>query len=52
MADLNMVEALDQALAYELAHDPGVLLLGEDIDVNGGVFRATVGLQADSERSG
>jgi 2-oxoisovalerate dehydrogenase E1 component beta subunit len=45
MADLNMVEALNQALAYELAHDPAVLLLGEDIGVNGGVFRATVGLQ-------
>ncbi|MFM0669084.1 alpha-ketoacid dehydrogenase subunit beta [Paraburkholderia sediminicola] len=46
MADLNMVEALNQALAYELAHDPAVLLLGEDIGGNGGVFRATVGLQA------
>jgi 2-oxoisovalerate dehydrogenase E1 component beta subunit len=45
MADLNMVEALNQALAYELAHDPSVVLLGEDIGVNGGVFRATVGLQ-------
>jgi 2-oxoisovalerate dehydrogenase E1 component beta subunit len=46
MADLNMVEALNQALAYELAHDPAVVLLGEDIGVNGGVFRATLGLQA------
>jgi pyruvate dehydrogenase E1 component beta subunit len=46
MADLNMVEALNQALAYELAHDPAVVLLGEDIGVNGGVFRATIGLQA------
>ena len=45
MADLNMVEAVNQALAYELAHDPAVVLLGEDIGVNGGVFRATVGLQ-------
>jgi pyruvate dehydrogenase E1 component beta subunit len=41
-----MVEALNQALAYELAHDPAVVLLGEDIGVNGGVFRATAGLQA------
>ena len=48
MADLNMVEALNQALAYELAHDPAVVLLGEDIGVNGGVFRATIGLQARS----
>ncbi len=39
MADLNMVEALNQALAYELTHDPAVALLGEDIGVNGGVFR-------------
>lgn len=46
MAELNMVEALNQALAYELAHDPAVVLLGEDIGVNGGVFRATLGLQA------
>jgi len=46
MADLNMVEAVNQALAYELAHDPAVVLLGEDIGVNGGVFRATLGLQA------
>jgi len=46
MAEINLVEAVNQALAYELAHDPGVVLLGEDIGVNGGVFRATVGLQA------
>ncbi len=46
MADLNLVEAVNLALAYELEHDPGVVLLGEDIGANGGVFRATVGLQA------
>ncbi|WP_296651746.1 alpha-ketoacid dehydrogenase subunit beta [Paraburkholderia sp.] len=46
MADLNMIDALNLALAYELEHDPDVVLLGEDIGVNGGVFRATVGLQA------
>ncbi|AJY39759.1 alpha-ketoacid dehydrogenase subunit beta [Burkholderia humptydooensis] len=46
MADLNLVEAVNLALAYELAHDPSVVLLGEDIGVNGGVFRATVDLQA------
>ncbi|MEM5312433.1 alpha-ketoacid dehydrogenase subunit beta [Paraburkholderia sp. JHI869] len=45
MADLNMVEAINAALAWELAHDPAVVLLGEDIGVNGGVFRATAGLQ-------
>jgi len=45
MAELNLVEAVNQALAYEMAHDPAVVLLGEDIGINGGVFRATVGLQ-------
>jgi pyruvate dehydrogenase E1 component beta subunit len=46
MAFLTMIDALNLALAYELEHDPDVVLLGEDIGVNGGVFRATVGLQA------
>jgi 2-oxoisovalerate dehydrogenase E1 component beta subunit len=46
MADVNLVEALNLALAHELARDPAVVLLGEDIGANGGVFRATVGLQA------
>ncbi|TMG95917.1 MAG: alpha-ketoacid dehydrogenase subunit beta [Betaproteobacteria bacterium] len=46
MAEINLVEAVNLALARELARDPSVVLLGEDIGVNGGVFRATVGLQA------
>ncbi|KUZ68860.1 alpha-ketoacid dehydrogenase subunit beta [Burkholderia ubonensis] len=46
MADLNLVEAVNRALAYELANDPAVVLLGEDIGVNGGVFRATADLQS------
>ncbi|MXN74993.1 alpha-ketoacid dehydrogenase subunit beta [Burkholderia sp. 4701] len=46
MADLNLVEAVNRALAFELANDPSVVLLGEDIGVNGGVFRATVDLQS------
>ncbi len=46
MAEINLVEALNLALAWELAHDPAVVLLGEDVGVNGGVFRASVGLQA------
>jgi len=46
MAEINLVEAVNLALAHELAHDPSVLLLGEDIGANGGVFRTTVGLQA------
>lgn len=46
MADVNLVEAINMALAHALEHDPSVVLMGEDIGVNGGVFRATVGLQA------
>ncbi|GAB3628882.1 2-oxoisovalerate dehydrogenase [Pandoraea terrae] len=46
MAEINLVEAVNQALAHALEHDPDVVLLGEDIGVDGGVFRATVGLQA------
>jgi len=45
MAEITLVEAVNQALAYELEHDSNVILLGEDIGVNGGVFRATQGLQ-------
>lgn len=46
MAEVNLVEAVNLALARELARDPAVVVLGEDVGVNGGVFRATVGLQA------
>jgi 2-oxoisovalerate dehydrogenase E1 component beta subunit len=46
MTEINLVEAINRALAYEMENDPSVVLLGEDIGVNGGVFRATVGLQA------
>ena len=46
MTKIPLVEAVTQALAYELAHDENVVLLGEDIGLNGGVFRATDGLQA------
>lgn len=45
MADITLVEAVTQALAYELAHDENVLVFGEDVGKNGGVFRATAGLQ-------
>lgn len=46
MPEITLVEAVNQALAYELQHDDKLVLLGEDIGANGGVFRATVGLQA------
>ncbi len=45
MPEINLVEAVNQALAYEMEHDPSVMALGEDIGVNGGVFRATLGLR-------
>lgn len=45
MAEITLVEAVTQALAWEMANDEQVLVLGEDVGVNGGVFRATAGLQ-------
>lgn len=44
MAQITLVEAINQAIAYEMTHDNNVVTFGEDIAVNGGVFRATVGL--------
>jgi pyruvate dehydrogenase E1 component beta subunit len=40
-----MVEAIAMALASEMARDPSVVVLGQDVGANGGVFRATAGLQ-------
>ena len=45
MAEITLIEAVTQALAYEMKKDQDVVVLGEDVGVNGGVFRATVGLQ-------
>ena len=44
MAAITLIEAINQALHYEMAADKDVIVLGEDIATNGGVFRATVGL--------
>lgn len=44
MSEITLVEAVTQALAYALENDPDVLVFGEDVAVNGGVFRATEGL--------
>jgi pyruvate dehydrogenase E1 component beta subunit len=46
MAEVTLIDAVTMALAWELEHDPRVVILGEDVGVNGGVFRATAGLQA------
>jgi len=45
MPEMTLVEAINVALARAMGEDSNVVLLGEDIGVNGGVFRATVGLQ-------
>ena len=45
MPDITLAEAVTQALAYELAQDESVVIFGEDVGKNGGVFRATAGLQ-------
>jgi len=45
MTEVTLVEAVNLALAHEMSRDESVLLIGEDIGVNGGVFRATNGLQ-------
>ena len=44
MTEITLVEAINQALTYEMQADQNVVLLGEDIGKNGGVFRSTVGL--------
>ena len=44
MASITMVEAVTMALAWEMEHDDSVVVLGEDVGINGGVFRATAGL--------
>jgi len=41
---INMVQALNQALAQEMERDPRVIVLGEDVGLDGGVFRVTDGL--------
>lgn len=46
MPNWTMVQALNNALALELEHDERVLIFGEDVGKNGGVFRVTDGLQA------
>lgn len=44
MAKLNIVEALNLALHQEMARDENVIVLGEDVGIDGGVFRVTDGL--------
>lgn len=44
---MTMVQAINNALATELKNDENTLLFGEDVGVNGGVFRVTEGLQKE-----
>ncbi|MFV8571616.1 alpha-ketoacid dehydrogenase subunit beta [Marinobacter sp. SBS5] len=45
VCDVTLVEAVNMALHWEMAQDDNVVVLGEDIATNGGVFRATLGLK-------
>ena len=47
MPQMTMVQALSDALRIALRDDPRVVVLGEDVGLNGGVFRVTEGLQAE-----
>lgn len=47
MAQMTMIQAITDAMRTELKNDPNVLVFGEDVGVNGGVFRATEGLQQE-----
>ena len=46
MAKMTVIQAITNAIAVEMARDPTVVVLGEDVGINGGVFRATDGLLA------
>jgi len=45
MPSITLVEGINLALARAMAQDASVVVLGEDVGRNGGVFRATAGLQ-------
>jgi pyruvate dehydrogenase E1 component beta subunit len=47
MAEMNLIQAVNDALRVEMRRDPRVVVLGEDVGRFGGVFRATVGLQEE-----
>jgi pyruvate dehydrogenase E1 component beta subunit len=47
MAQMTMIQAIQDAMRVELARDPEILLFGEDVGHVGGVFRSTEGLQKE-----
>ncbi|MEK6854543.1 MAG: alpha-ketoacid dehydrogenase subunit beta, partial [Nanoarchaeota archaeon] len=44
MAEMNLVQAVNSGLKCAMSDDESVVVLGEDVGVDGGVFRATEGL--------
>ena len=47
MREISFREALNEALREELARDPSVMLMGEDIGVMGGIYAVTKGLMEE-----
>jgi 2-oxoisovalerate dehydrogenase E1 component beta subunit len=47
VTELTLVQAVNRGLQQAMRSDPDVLVLGEDVGLNGGVFRATEGLQKE-----
>ena len=47
MAVKNMVQAISEALTQEMKKDDKILIFGEDVGTNGGVFRVTDGMSAE-----
>src|SRR6195952_2503665 len=47
MPEMNIIQAVNDALRLEMRRDPRVVILGEDVGRFGGVFRATSGLQEE-----
>src|SRR5215470_15000851 len=47
MPEMNIIQAVNDALRLEMRRDPRVVVLGEDVGKFGGVFRATSGLQEE-----
>ena len=45
MSVMTMVQAINNALDIKLAEDKSIVMYGEDVGVEGGVFRVTEGLQ-------
>jgi len=44
MAKITLIQAINEALKLAMRQDPSVVIMGEDVGVNGGVFRATEGI--------